>query len=103
MEQKRNKISTKVREDEADNVAQKIFGMEDAPFIDGKTQCGKLKKGEHMEDLVTELTFRECPEFALAGFKEKLKALKIHEQQRDPTGDKRFFFAMSEASFAMSL
>jgi hypothetical protein len=36
---------------------QKLDGMEDTPFIDGKTQHGKLKKGEHMEDLVTELAF----------------------------------------------
>jgi hypothetical protein len=103
LEKKRIKTSAKGREDKADNVTQKTFGMEDAPFMDGKTRRGKLKKGERMEDLVTELTFRERPELALVGFKEKMKALKMHEQQRDPTGDKRFFFAMLEASFATSL
>jgi hypothetical protein len=35
----------------------------------------------------------------LAGWKEKLNAQKKHEQLRDPTGDRRFFFAQSEAPF----
>jgi hypothetical protein len=101
-DQKQNKISTKGSDDKADNVTQKLDGMEDTPFIDEKTQCGKLKMGEHMADLVAELEFRECAESVLAGWKEKLNALKKHEQLRDPTGDTGFFFAQSEAQFAMT-
>jgi hypothetical protein len=52
-----------------------------------------------MADLIAELTFRECAELSLAGWKEKLNALKKHEQLRDPTGDTRFFVAQSEAPF----
>jgi hypothetical protein len=100
LEKKQNKISTKGSDDKAHNVTQKLDGMEDTPFIDGKTQHGKLKMGEHMADLVAELEFRECAESVLAGWKEKLNALKKHEQLRDPTGDTRFFFAQSEAPFA---
>jgi hypothetical protein len=76
--------------------------MEDTPFIDGKTQYGKLKMGEHMADLVAGLEFRECAESVFAGWKEKLNALKKHEQLRDPTGDTRFFFAQSEAPFVIT-
>jgi hypothetical protein len=57
LENKQNKTSAKGREDKADNATQRLDGREDAPFIDGKTQRGKLKKGEHMEDLVEEVTF----------------------------------------------
>jgi hypothetical protein len=84
LEKKQKEMSAKGREDKADNVTQKSEGMEDAPFTDGKTRRSKLKKGERMEDLFMELTFRERPELALAGFKENLKALKRREQQRDP-------------------
>jgi hypothetical protein len=93
---KQNKISTKGSDDKADNVTQKLDG------VDGKTKCGKLKMGEHMADLVAELEFRECAESVLAGWKKKLNALKKHEQLRDPTGDTRFFFAQSEAPFMMT-
>jgi hypothetical protein len=99
---KQNKISTKGSDDKADNVTQKLDGVEDTPFIDGKTKCGKLKMGEHMADLVAELEFRECAESVLAGWKEKLNALRKHEQLRDPTGDTRFFFAQLEAPFMLT-
>ena len=102
LEKKQKKISTKGSDDKADNVTQKLDGMEDTPFIDGKTQYGKLKKVEHMADLVAELTFRECAESVLPGWKDKLNALKRHEQLRDPTGDTRFFFAQSAAPFVIS-
>jgi hypothetical protein len=102
LEKKQAKISTKGREDKADNVTQKLDGIEDTPFIDGKTQYGKLRMDDHTEDLVVELTFRECEDFLLLGWKDKLNVLKRHEQLRDPTGDKRFFFAQSEAPFIIT-
>ena len=83
-------------------MTQKLEGTDDTPFIDGKTQYGKLKKDEHTEDLVAELTFRECEDFLLLGWKDKLNVLKQHELLRDPTGDKRFFFSQSDAPFVIT-
>ena len=103
LEKKQNKISVKGNMDKADNVTQKLEGIEDTACIDGKTQYGKLKKDDHTNDLVQELTFRGCEEFSLPGWTDKLKVLKKHEQEtRDPTGDKRYFFAQSEAPFIIA-
>ncbi len=54
-----------------------------------------------MDDLNSELTFRGLEEFLLLGWKEKIKALKHHEEQREPVGDKKYFFAQSEAPFVI--
>ena len=103
LEKAQKQISTKGSNKKADNVTQKLDGMEDTPFFDGKTQYGTLKKGGHMVDLVVKLTLRECAESVLAGWKDKLDALKRHKQLRDPyVGDTRFFFAQSAAPYIIS-
>jgi hypothetical protein len=48
--------------------------------------------------LVAELACQDCKESGLPGWKEKLNALKKHKQLRDPTSNKRHFFARSQAS-----
>jgi hypothetical protein len=63
LEKMQHKISAKGSKDKADNVTQKLDGIEDTPFIDGKTQCGKLGMDECTEGLVTELTVQECKDF----------------------------------------
>jgi hypothetical protein len=102
LEKKQNKISVKGSDDKADNVIQKLEGVDDTAFIDGKTQYGKLRMSEHTGDLDIELSFRHLEEFLLVGWKDKIKALKKHEEQRDPTGDKRFFYTQSVAPFLIS-
>jgi hypothetical protein len=41
-------------------------------------------------------------EFLLLGWKEKIKALKNHEHEREPEGDNTFFFAQRGAPFVIS-
>jgi hypothetical protein len=68
LEKKQKNISKKGSEDKADNVTQRLEGVEDTAFIDGKTQYGKLWMKEHTDDLNDELTFRGLEEFLfLAG------------------------------------
>jgi hypothetical protein len=57
---------------------------------------------EHTNDLNAELSFRGLQEVILVRWKKKIKALKNHEQQRDPSGGNEFFFAQSEALFILS-
>jgi hypothetical protein len=76
--------------------------IEDAAFIDSKTQHGKLWMKEHTNDLNNELTFRGLEEFLLLGWKEKIKALKNHEHEREPEGDNKCFFAQPGAPFVIS-
>ena len=57
---------------------------------------------EHTDDFNNELTFRGLEEFLLLGWKEKIKALKNHEQQREAEGDNKYFFAQSEAVVMIS-
>jgi hypothetical protein len=38
----------------------------------------------------------------LLSWKEKIKTLKNHEEQRDPAGDKKYFFAQSMAPFVIT-
>ena len=102
MEKKQKNISKKGSEDKAGNVTQRLEGVEDTAFIDGKTQYGKLRMKEHTDDLNDKLTFRGLEEFLLLGWKEKIKALKNHENEREPEGDTRFFFAQSGAPFVIS-
>jgi hypothetical protein len=84
LEKKQKNICKKGREDKADNITQRLEGVDETAFIDGKTQYGKLRMNEHMDDLNTELTFRGLDESLLLGWKEKIKTLKNHEEQRDP-------------------
>jgi hypothetical protein len=102
LEKKQKNILKKGSEDKADNATQRLEGVEDTAFIDGKTQYGKLRMKEHTDDLNDELTFRGLEEFLLLGWKEKIKALKNHENEREPEGDNRFFFAQSGAPFVIS-
>ena len=67
-------------------MTQRLEGVEDTAFIDGKTQYGKLRMKEHTDDLNDELTFRGLEEFLLLGWKEQIKALKNHENEREPEG-----------------
>jgi hypothetical protein len=83
-------------------VTQRLEGVEDAAFINGKTQYGKLQMKEHTNDLNNELTFQGLEEILLIGWKEKIKALKSHKQEREPEGDNKFFFAQPEAPFVIS-
>ncbi len=99
MEKKQKNISKKGSKDKADNVTQRLEGVEDTAFIDGKTQYGKLPMKEHTNDLNNELAFQGLEEFLLLGWKEKIKALKNHEDQREPEGD---FFAQLGAPFLLS-
>jgi hypothetical protein len=46
---------------------------------------------KHVDKLKTELTFRGLEESLLLGWKEKIKTLKNHEEQRDTAGDKKYF------------
>jgi hypothetical protein len=48
--------------------------------------------------LVAELASKDCEELGLPGWKEKLNALEKEKQLRDPTSNKRHFFARSQAS-----
>jgi hypothetical protein len=57
LEKKQKNICKKGREDKVDNVTQRLEGVYDTAFINGKTQCGQLQMKEHMDDLNTELTF----------------------------------------------
>jgi hypothetical protein len=41
-------------------------------------------------------------ESLLLGWKEKIKTLKNHEEQRDPAGDKKYFVAQSMAPFVIT-
>jgi hypothetical protein len=102
LDKKQKKISNKGCEDKADNVTQKIEGVEDTAFIDGKTQFGKIRMNEHTNDLNAELSFRGLQDVLLVRWKDKIRALKNHEQQRDPAGDNKFFFPQSEALFIIS-
>ena len=102
LQKKQKNISKKGSEDKAGNVTQRLEGVEDTAFIDGKTQYGKLRMKEHTDDLNDKLTFRGLEEFLLLGWKEKIKALKNHENEREPEGDTRFFFAQSGAPFVIS-
>jgi hypothetical protein len=79
-------------------MTQRLEGVEDAAFIDGKTQLGKLWMKEHKDDL----TFRGLEEFLLLGWKEKIKAFKNHEHEREPEGDNKCFFTQSAAPFVIS-
>jgi hypothetical protein len=56
-EKKQKNISKKSSEDKADNVTQRLEGVDDTAFIDGKTQYGKLRMKEHTNNLNNELTF----------------------------------------------
>jgi hypothetical protein len=83
-------------------VTQRLEGAEDTAFIDGKTQYGNLQMKEHTDDLNDELTFRRLQEFILLCWKEKIKALKNHENEREPEGDNMIFFAQPGAPFVIS-
>jgi hypothetical protein len=85
LEKKQKKISKKGSKDKADNVTQKLKGVEDTAFIDGKTQYGKIRMNEYTKDLNTELCLQGLDEFLLVCWTDKLKALNKHEQQRDPS------------------
>jgi hypothetical protein len=102
LEKKQKNICKKGREDKADNVTQRLEGVDDTAFIDGKTQYGKLQMNKHMDNLNTELTFQGLEESLLPGWKEKIKTLKNHEEQRDPAGDKKYFVAQSMAPFVIT-
>ena len=102
MEKKQKNISKKGSKDKADNVTKGLEGVEVKAIIDGKAQYGQLRMKEHTDDLNDELTFRGLEEFLLIGWKEKIKALKNHENEREPEGDNRFFFAQSGAPFVIS-
>ena len=68
MEKKQKNISKKGSEDKADNVTQRLEGVEDTAFINGKMEYGKLRMKEHTDNLNDELTFRGLEEFfCLAG------------------------------------
>jgi len=95
-------VSTKGKEDKADNVTQKLVGVDDTAFIGGKTQFGKLRMNEHTANLDVELTFRGLAEFLALGWTEKLRKLKDNEQKRNPIGDKKYFFAQSDAPIVIS-
>jgi hypothetical protein len=103
LEKKQASASTKGSEDKADNVTQKLAGADDTAFIGGKTQHGKLRMNERTDNLNAELTFRGLAEFLLLGWTDKLlRNLKEHEHHREPAGEKKCFFAQSEASFTTS-
>jgi hypothetical protein len=72
MEKKQENILKKGSEDKADNVTQRLEGVEDTAFRDGKTQYGKLWMKEHTNNLKDELTFRGLEEILLLGWKEKI-------------------------------
>jgi hypothetical protein len=57
---------------------------------------------EHMDNLKNELTFRGVETFLLLGWKNKIKASNNHEHQREPAGDKKYFFVQSGAPFMIS-
>jgi hypothetical protein len=57
---------------------------------------------EHTNDLNAELSFRGLQNIILVCWKDKIKALKNHEQQTDPSGGNKFFFTQSEALFIIS-
>jgi hypothetical protein len=80
----------------------KLEGVEDTAFIDGKTQYGKIRMKEHTNDVNEELCCRNLDNVLLVRWTVKIKALKQHEQQRDPTGDPKYFFAQSGALFVIS-
>jgi hypothetical protein len=103
MEKKQKNISKKGSKDKPDNVAQRLEVLvEDTSFIDGKTQYGKLWMKEQTNDLNDELTFRGLEEFLLLGWKEKIKAVKNHEHEKEPGGGIKFFFAQLGAPFVIS-
>jgi hypothetical protein len=102
MEKKQKNILKKGSKDKADNVTQRLEGVEDTAIIDGRTQYGKLQMKEHTNNLNNELTFRGLEEILLFGWKEKIKALKNHSQERKPEGDNKFFSAQSGAPFVIS-
>jgi hypothetical protein len=84
-------------------VTQRLEGVEDTALMDGELQYGKLSMKEHMDDLNYELTFRGLEEFLLFGWKEKIKALKNHEHEREPSeaDNNKFFFAQLGAQFVI--
>jgi hypothetical protein len=102
LEKKQKNISKKGSADKADNVTQRLEGVHDTAFIDGKIQYGKLLKIEHTRDLAIELTYRGLDGSLSLGFREKIKALKKNEANRDPKGDEKYFFPQSEAPFIIS-
>jgi hypothetical protein len=70
------RICKKGSEDKADNVRQRLEGVDDNALINGKTQYGKLQRNEHTDDLNTELTVRGLEEYFLLGWKEKRKNIE---------------------------
>jgi hypothetical protein len=48
-------------------VTQRLEGVDDTAFIDGKMQYGKLRMKEDTNDLNDELTFQGLEEFLLLG------------------------------------
>jgi hypothetical protein len=101
-EKKQKNISKKGSKDKAENVTQRLEGVEDTAFINGKTQYGKLRIADHTGALAIELTFRGLAEFILLGFRKKVEALQKHELEREPEGDKKYFVAQSDAPLKMS-
>jgi hypothetical protein len=93
LEKKQKNICKKGREDKADNVTQRLEGVDDTVFINRKTQYGKLRMNEHMDDLNTERTYRSL---------EESLTLKNHEEQRYPAGDKKYFVAQLMAPFVIT-
>jgi hypothetical protein len=57
---------------------------------------------EHTDYLNNEFTFQGLEEFLLLVWKEKIKAAKNHEHEREPEGDNKFFFAQPGAPSMMS-
>jgi hypothetical protein len=53
---------------------------------------------QHTYDLNIELTFQHLEAFNLLGWTDKIKPLEKHEEQREPMGGKKYFFAQSRAS-----
>ena len=71
LERKHKNICKKGSEDKADNVTQRLEGVDNKAFIDGKTQYGKLRMKENTDDVNNELTFRGLEEFLLLGRKKR--------------------------------
>jgi hypothetical protein len=55
LEKRQKIICKKGREGKEDNVTQRLEGVDDTAFIDGKTQYGKLRMNECKDDLIWNL------------------------------------------------
>jgi hypothetical protein len=57
LEKKKKNICKKGREDKADNATQRLEGVDDTVFINGKTQYAQLQMNEHTDKLNMGVTF----------------------------------------------